>query len=324
MKLSVCIPVYNVAPFIGKCAHSLFRQTYRDIEYVFVDDGSSDGSIAVMERVLAEYPERKASARVIRHPRNAGVSVARKTALENATGELLAFCDPDDWLDVGLYQAMVDRLVATGADVVLCSIMREWGDRSVLRACPADLRTDGCGALRDMDRIPGLLTFMTKVFRRTCVDGGVVEWPDELSIAEDFCFCAQVLARARLVVGIAGDCRYRYRANPNSLTRSGDLTRIVDGHRIVYDILSRRLPPDASSAVCRYLARMVLFWGVVGGALSKSDYLLWRRRLTDRDGRLDFSDRSPWGCRLMKVAERAFWLSRAIAPLVRRKVDDIL
>ena len=86
-KVSVLVPVYGVEKYIEECARSLFEQTYGNIEYVFVDDCSKDGSIAILERVAEEYPQRKSQTRIIRHDHNRGLGGARLTALQKATGE---------------------------------------------------------------------------------------------------------------------------------------------------------------------------------------------------------------------------------------------
>lgn len=66
-KVSVYVPIYNVAPFIERCARSLFEQTLEDLEYIFVDDKSPDDSVDILLRVLDEYPHRKSQVRLIRH-----------------------------------------------------------------------------------------------------------------------------------------------------------------------------------------------------------------------------------------------------------------
>lgn len=66
-KVSVIVPVYKVEPFVARCAQSLMEQTLIDVEYIFVDDASPDDSIAVLRRVLADYPERSNHIKVLTH-----------------------------------------------------------------------------------------------------------------------------------------------------------------------------------------------------------------------------------------------------------------
>ena len=113
-SVSVIIPVYNVAKYLRQCLDSLVGQTLRDIEIICVDDGSTDGSGAILD----EYAAKDARVRVIRQE-NAGAGAARNTGLDAARGEYLFFCDPDDWCKKGMLKAMYSRAKSTDADVVI-------------------------------------------------------------------------------------------------------------------------------------------------------------------------------------------------------------
>lgn len=72
-KISIIIPVYRVENYISRCCRSLFGMRFQDVEYLFVDDATPDGSIAVIESVLNEYPHRKAQVRLLTHQKNMGL-----------------------------------------------------------------------------------------------------------------------------------------------------------------------------------------------------------------------------------------------------------
>lgn len=116
--VSILVTVFREERYIERCARSLFEQTYADLEYIFVDDGSKDASIAILERVIKEYPAREESVRIIRHAGNRGLAAARNTAFDHARGEFVCVVDADDWLPLDAVERMVDEQVATGADVV--------------------------------------------------------------------------------------------------------------------------------------------------------------------------------------------------------------
>jgi len=323
MKLSVCIPVYNVAPYVEQCARSLFAQTYRDIEFIFVDDCTPDDSIAIVERVLKEFPDRAEQVKILHHERNRGLIVARKTALGAATGELVTHCDSDDWADVDLYAKMIARMTEADADVVLCSTTCHYPERTIVGRCRDDLSVSGREAMRLMDRLPGLNAMYTKIWRRELIDLNAIEWPDDISIAEDYCHTMQVLPRCRLLVGLSSPC-YHYRVNANSMTRSRNVRRLVDHHTRVYDILTRRVTGDEGAIPRRNLVRAILFWGTVHGLLSIDDFRRWRETYLELSGRWDWSDKSLWGQRMMKLADRSPALSRLVSPLVKGHVNDYL
>ena len=81
MKVSILVPIYGVEKYIEQCAISLFSQTYEDVEYIFVNDCTPDNSISILEKVLANYPERKSQTKIINHPENRGLGAGRKTVM---------------------------------------------------------------------------------------------------------------------------------------------------------------------------------------------------------------------------------------------------
>lgn len=102
MMVSVIIPVYNVEAFIERAVRSMCAQTLRDIEIFCVDDGSTDQSGAILDRLAAEDPR----IRVI-HQKNAGAPAARNRAIELSKGEYVYFCDGDDWAEPEMLEEMV-------------------------------------------------------------------------------------------------------------------------------------------------------------------------------------------------------------------------
>ena len=106
-KISVIIPVYNVEKYIERCVRSLFEQTLGEIEYIFVDDCTPDGSIAILRRIIEDYPERKPFVSIISHEQNKGLAIARRTGVNAACGEYVAFCDSDDWVDTNMYEKLL-------------------------------------------------------------------------------------------------------------------------------------------------------------------------------------------------------------------------
>lgn len=113
-KVSVIIPVYNVEKYLRECLDSVVNQTLKDLEIICVDDGSTDGSPAI----LAEYAAKDPRVKVIaREKSNAGA--ARNAGMAVATGEYLGFVDSDDWCELTLFEKAAARADASGADVVL-------------------------------------------------------------------------------------------------------------------------------------------------------------------------------------------------------------
>jgi len=116
MKISVIVPIYRVEKYIAQCAQTLFRQTYRDIEYIFVDDCSPDNSVSILKDTASKYSV--TSFRIIRHDCNRGSGAARLTGLAHADGDFVAFVDSDDLLPERAFEALVKRQKETGADLI--------------------------------------------------------------------------------------------------------------------------------------------------------------------------------------------------------------
>lgn len=123
VKVSVIVPIYGVEAYIERCARSLFEQTLEDMQFIFVDDKTPDKSVEVLQRVIEDYPERKANILIVKHEENQGSCAARKTAIRYAEGEFVAHCDSDDWVDLDLYQKLYEKAKQDESDVVVCSFI---------------------------------------------------------------------------------------------------------------------------------------------------------------------------------------------------------
>ena len=129
--VSIIIPVYNAERHLDKCVESVLRQSYREIEVLLVDDGSTDGSGAACDR----WAEKDARIRAI-HRENGGVSAARNTGLDAATGEYIAFVDSDDYLAADMIRNLTHALKADGADISICNLQHVDEDGNSLERDP--------------------------------------------------------------------------------------------------------------------------------------------------------------------------------------------
>ena len=112
-KVSIIIPVYNVEEYLEQCAESLTGQTLKDIEIIFVDDGSTDNSYEILKR----YAEKDSRIKLIKQE-NKGQGVARNNALETVTGKYIGFADPDDWVSPEMFEALYNTAVKFDCDIV--------------------------------------------------------------------------------------------------------------------------------------------------------------------------------------------------------------
>lgn len=114
-RVSIIIPVFNVSSYIVEALNSAIHQTYKNLEIIVIDDGSTDGS----ERICDEYAKSDTRVKVI-HQENMGLSAARNTGLDVMTGEAVAFLDSDDALASDYVEAMVKAMNSEAASIVVC------------------------------------------------------------------------------------------------------------------------------------------------------------------------------------------------------------
>lgn len=118
-KISVVIPVYNVAKYLDVCIKSVINQTYKDLEIILVDDGSTDNS----GKMCDEYKEKDERIIVI-HKQNGGLSSARNEGIKIATGKYLTFIDSDDYITNDMIEELYLSLTNTNSDVSICKITK--------------------------------------------------------------------------------------------------------------------------------------------------------------------------------------------------------
>jgi CDP-glycerol glycerophosphotransferase len=118
-RISVIVPVYNVERYLPPCLESLAAQTFGDLDVIMVNDGSTDGSAALAE----EFARRDPRFRLV-HQDNGGLSKARNTGIEHATGEFIAFADSDDVLPPRAYELLIGALDETGSDFATGNVHR--------------------------------------------------------------------------------------------------------------------------------------------------------------------------------------------------------
>ncbi|MCL2684165.1 MAG: glycosyltransferase, partial [Synergistaceae bacterium] len=112
-KISVIIPVYNVMQYLRECLDSVIAQTIKDIEIICVNDGSTDDSYVILQ----EYEAKDNRIRIF-NQENKGAGPARNKAISNATGEYVAFMDPDDsYPDTDILETLYNKAVQNRADI---------------------------------------------------------------------------------------------------------------------------------------------------------------------------------------------------------------
>ena len=113
--ISIIIPAYNIENYIAKCLDSLINQTYKNLEIIVVNDGSSDNTGKIIDAYSSKYENIKAI-----HKKNAGVSAARNSGIEVANGDYIGFVDGDDTVDEEMFDVLINNAIKYDADISHC------------------------------------------------------------------------------------------------------------------------------------------------------------------------------------------------------------
>lgn len=124
--ISVIVPVYNVENYIERCVNSIQAQTYGEFELILVDDGSTDGSGRICDRMKEE--DRRIQ---VIHQENKGLSAARNRGLSAATGDYITYIDSDDYVHPSYLEVLYHNAVSYQADVSVCGLQLVWGNNRV-------------------------------------------------------------------------------------------------------------------------------------------------------------------------------------------------
>lgn len=250
MKISLLVPVYGVEKYIAKCARSLFGQTYPDIEYVFVNDATRDRSIEVLREVMAEYPEREGQVKIVEHAANRGLSAARNTALDNATGDYVWHIDSDDFIAHDAVAQLVTRAAAEDADMVVFDINE---------VCASSVRHHanhiGSGVEEYVARLllrKTLVSVCCSLVRRELFNN--VRFIEGVSYGEDYVTSPRAAFYARKIVKLDAPLYNYVVCNTGSITRNIDRKCVEDLVRSV-DILAEFF---AHTPYAEYIPQMKL------------------------------------------------------------------
>lgn len=213
--VSVIVPVYNGEKYLEKCLDSIISQTYPSIQLIIIDDGSSDNTFEIAE----DYKMKHQNIEVI-HKKNAGLPQARKTGIENATGDYIVFVDADDWIDPTMISVLMKLICDNQADISTCGMMYEYANKSV--PIPKDnvLREySNYEALIEINKRNGLLASLAnKMIRRELFDG--VEFGKGNYTGEDYDVTTQILCKPLKMVA-TGEPLYHYLQKNGSMCHSG-------------------------------------------------------------------------------------------------------
>ena len=209
--VSIIVPVYKAEKYIHQCIDSLLAQTYSNIEVILVDDGSPDNC----GKICDEYAAKDCRVKVI-HQQNGGVSVARQTGIDHATGKYSIHADPDDWVEPVMIEELISKAKADDADMVICDFYRESKNGHIYESQNPGEDLSASAVLRKIlsQQLHG--SCCNKLVKRSRIEG-IGFTPEDLCILEDELYNIRILAR-KIKVSYLPKAFYHYRVeNEHSL-----------------------------------------------------------------------------------------------------------
>lgn len=225
-KISVLVPIYGVETYIERCARSLFEQSISaDIEYIFINDCTKDGSIEVLQKVISEFPE--LSIRIIEHEKNQGLAQARKTAFCNAHGKYWYCCDSDDWVELDMLENLYKTAENEDADIVSCGFLME--TRTQSQEVCYDYEEDSMENILSPKYFGWIYgAIWNKLIRAELYLLNHIEPWNGINMWEDSCLTLRLRILSRKTI-ICPRCYYHYNvANNGSITYSFKLNKVLE------------------------------------------------------------------------------------------------
>ena len=172
--VSVVVPAYQVEDYLDECLRSILTQSHTALEVIVVDDGSTDGTGGLADRIAAGDPR----VRVV-HQANAGLGAARNAGTGVATGTYLTFADSDDLVCAGAYEKLVGSLERTGSDLAVGAVERFDGERSFMTPLMKENHARGTDAatVEDLPLMLADVFAWNKVYRRSFWDAAGLSFP---------------------------------------------------------------------------------------------------------------------------------------------------
>ncbi|MEY4616727.1 MAG: hypothetical protein RJB66_1687 [Pseudomonadota bacterium] len=242
-KISIISPVYNVAPYLAECINSIRQQSFSDWEAIFVDDGSTDGSLKILELAAKEDSR-------IRYftKSNEGPNSARQVGLANCSGDFVTFLDADDLLPKNALEQMYLKALALDLDIVVGQQFVATEDTTTVVAdnrpqYPIERRYLGIFSWQDTDYDTlftsiWFMVFGNKLYKKHLWDG--IKFPPKMKMAEDQIVVKEATMRAKRISAIP-EFVYIYRKRPGSATttRSSHAFDVFQSAEHMFELFKR-------------------------------------------------------------------------------------
>lgn len=299
-KVSVIIPIYGVADYIGRCAESLMQQTMRDgVEFIFVNDATPDRSMEVLSEVVGKHPERASQVRVLTHSENRGLPAARNTGLAAAQGEYVFHCDSDDYLEPDALETLYAAATEHGADLVWCDWWLTYDNSERHMTQP--------GYATSLEAVKAMLggrmkyNVWNKLARRSLYTENSISFPEDHGMGEDMTMM-MLTACARKVAHVPHACYHYRRGNEQAFTSAmsdGKLADVRYNVERTTDFLLRKYGSDIADTLNFFKLNVKFPWLI---SADRRMYAMWRATFPEADAAIGSNPYMPLRNKLLQHA----------------------
>lgn len=223
MKVSILSPCYNVEKYISQCLDSIIQQTYKNLQIILVDDGSTDNTLAILNQYAS------LDSRIeVHHQENKGVATARNELLSKVKGDYVLFVDSDDWIELDMVEFLITKVTEENAEMAVCGNVvnngipkknykeETWGKEKVIEEFLRHTNFNGslCNKLFNVKLLKNNPTFNP-----------------EISYGEDALFTWQIIQDVEKII-VTDKQLYHYRMNEGSLSHGKFGDKKLSGHTV--------------------------------------------------------------------------------------------
>ena len=220
LLISVIVPIYNVEKYLSRCLDSILAQTYKNLEIILVNDGSTDGSGKICE----EYKQ-KDSRIVVVHKKNGGLSSARNAGLDIATGSYIGFVDSDDYISLDMYELLIQKMLRKD-DIANIMYVRSYDSGKIVSSCVPHTMDEEISSETYLEELLlhiGDVSVCSKLFSKELIGNSRFV---EGVLNEDLLFIIEIIKRIHSIQFI-GSVGYYYFVREKSIS-SGYGKAIID------------------------------------------------------------------------------------------------
>ena len=321
IKVSVIVPMYNVAHILDKAIDTLYSQTLQGVEYIFVDDCSSDDTLQRLKNALPT--KEGVSVKILHHEHNRGVAAARNTGLDNAVGQFVYYVDADDHIAPQTLEKLYTYAITENADIVGCEWFLSF-DKNERHMKQAHATT---GEDLFMNMAYGVMRWNLWLFmvRRSLYEKPGMRFIEGMNMGEDMMVMMKLAIDADRVFIIHEPLYHYIQTNSGSLTKNFNAYR----YQVTANVneVGRYLQQQRCSELADAFLQLKLTLKLPLLISDKTaDYETWFNWFPESNSAAALNHKLPWRTRMIQIAaaKRCFWILKIYYRLVVKFVYGII